>query len=295
VTVAARSAKNVTAAASSGYRDVRGKSPATAGSYLFEVDEEIVTGWHFHDLHQLEYAFEGVAQVETATARYLLPPQQAIWIPAGVEHSTTLTRVRTMSVFFDPSRHVNAQDHVRVLPATSLIREMILHAGCWPISGGWSDDRADRFFDTLVDLVEDLLDHELPLWLPTGRDPLVVAAMAVTQEQLADVGFADVCRVVGASERSLRRAFAEDAGIPWRQYLLQSRLLRAMALLADPGPTVLAVATGVGFDSTSGFARAFRAYTGETPSAYRRRVLARDSHTERPARGQLGGRSPGKA
>jgi AraC-like DNA-binding protein len=273
VTVAARSAKNVTAAASSGYRDVRGGSLAHAGSYLFEVDEEVVTGWHFHDLHQLEYAFEGVAQVETAIAHYLLPPQQAIWIPAGVEHCTTLTRVRTMSVFFDPSWHVDAREHVRVLPATPVMREMILHARRWPIDGSWTDAHADRFFGALADLVEDLLDHELPLWLPTARDPLVAAAITVTQEHLADVSFADVCRAVGASERSLRRAFVADTGISWRQYLLHSRLLRAMALLAVPGPTVLGVATNVGFDSVSGFARAFRAYTGESPSAYRRRAV----------------------
>ena len=46
-----------------------------AGTYAFEVGEEIVTGWHVHDLHQLEYAFEGVAQVETATAP--VPPAAA--------------------------------------------------------------------------------------------------------------------------------------------------------------------------------------------------------------------------
>jgi AraC-like DNA-binding protein len=59
----------------------------------------------------------------------------------------------------------------------------------------------------------------------------------------------------------------------WQQYLLESRLLQAIALLAQPEPTALAVATTVGFDTMSGFARAFRRYTGETPSGYRRRVL----------------------
>jgi AraC-like DNA-binding protein len=61
--------------------------------------------------------------------------------------------------------------------------------------------------------------------------------------------------------------------MPWRRYLLHSRLLRAMALLSEPGPTVLDVATEVGFDSVSAFTRAFRAYTGETPTGYRRRVM----------------------
>jgi AraC-like DNA-binding protein len=53
--------------------------------------------------------------------------------------------------------------------------------------------------------------------------------------------------------------------------------LRAMTLLAEPGPTVLDVATRVGFDSVSAFTRAFRRYAGETPTAYRRRVSAAGS------------------
>jgi quercetin dioxygenase-like cupin family protein len=114
--VSARKARNVTAPAKHGFHDVRGGSPARAGTYQFEVGEQDATGWHSHDLHQLEYAFEGVAEVETDAARYLLPPQQAIWIPAGVEHCTTLTRVRTASVFLDPSLGISAGDRVRVHP-----------------------------------------------------------------------------------------------------------------------------------------------------------------------------------
>jgi transcriptional regulator GlxA family with amidase domain len=78
---------------------------------------------------------------------------------------------------------------------------------------------------------------------------------------------------VGTSERSLRRAFVAETGMSWRQYLLESRLLQAMALLAQPEPNLLAVATEVGFESMSGFARAFHRYSGETPMAYRQRVL----------------------
>src|ERR1700722_3085017 len=114
--VAARTARNVTAPASHGLVDVRGGSPARAGIYQFEVGGRMATPrWHSHDLHQLEYAFEGVAQVETASARYLLPPQQAIWIPAGVEHCTTLTRVRTLSVFFAPQPGLAAGGRGRIL------------------------------------------------------------------------------------------------------------------------------------------------------------------------------------
>ncbi len=60
----------------------------------------------------------------------------------------------------------------------------------------------------------------------------------------------------------------------WQQYRLTSRILRAMAILAESDRTVLDVATAVGFDSLSGFNRAFLRLAGETPSVYRRRIKA---------------------
>jgi transcriptional regulator GlxA family with amidase domain len=97
--------------------------------------------------------------------------------------------------------------------------------------------------------------------------------MEFTDANLATVTAAEVCRNVGVSERSLRRAFPTATGMTWRQYLFESRLLRAMALLAEPGSSILEVATEVGFEGSS-FSRAFARHMGETPSAYRRRVLA---------------------
>jgi AraC-like DNA-binding protein len=251
---------------------MRGGSSALAGSYPFQTGDEIVTGWHRHDLHQLEYAFEGVAQVETANAHYLLPPRQAAWIPAGLEHCTTLTRVRTVSVFFDPALGLRADDRVRVVAVPPVIREMILYARRWPIGRRSSDPIADQFFAALGALVEESLDDELSLRLPVSRHPLVAAAMRYTNAHLADATFTGACAAAATSERSLRRAFRAEAGLPWRQYLLESRMLRAMALLAEPARSVLSIAVAVGFDSPGGFTRAFRRYTGETPFAYRRRI-----------------------
>ena len=270
--VSSSSAKKVTAPATLGREGDAGVDPILAGTYPFEVGDDVVTGWHFHELHQLEYAFEGTAQVETAAARYLLPPQQAIWIPAGVEHCTTLSKVRTLSVFFHPSMGLDAGEHVRVIPVEPVVREMILHAGRWPITRTTSDPVIDVYFETLGRLITDELEHESPLRLPTSEHELVAAAMAYTQEHLSEVTESSLCAAVGTSERSLRRAFMAEAKMSWRRYLLESRLLRAMALLAQPDGTVLSISLEVGFESTSGFTRAFRRHTGETPHAYRRRV-----------------------
>jgi AraC-like DNA-binding protein/mannose-6-phosphate isomerase-like protein (cupin superfamily) len=268
MTVTARSAKSLAGAAN----PAAAGATVRAGTYSVELGDEVVTGWHSHDLHQLEYAFEGIAEVQTETARFLLPPQQAVWIPAGVDHCSTLTRVKTVSVFFDPSMGLPAGDRVRILAAAPVIREMILYARRWPMSREGSEPMADAFFAALAYLVAEWLDHETPLCLPTASDPLVAAAMDYADDHLADATMGEMCREVGTSERSLRRAFVADTGMSWRRYLQESRLLKAMALLAESDLSLLDISLAVGFDSASAFTRSFRRYAGESPSEYRRRV-----------------------
>ena len=287
MTVSARAAKDLPFPATPAAHpvvmvDMRGGTPVRAGSFSYEGDD-VVTGWHAHDLHQIEYAFEGVAEVETSTSHHLLPPQQAAWIPAGLAHRTTLKRVRSVSVFFEPAMVPQAGDRVRILAVAPVIREMLVYATRWPIDRRESDPTADAFFEALALLAGDWLDHEAPLCLPTSSDPVVSAVMDYTRAHLPDVVVADVCAAVGVSERTLRRQFGTATGITWRRYLLESRLLRSMALFTEPGRTVLSVATDVGFDSVSAFTRAFTRFAGETPTAYRGRVLGSPDQSSSPA------------
>jgi transcriptional regulator GlxA family with amidase domain len=175
-------------------------------------------------------------------------------------------------VFFDPDLVSEAGDRARILGVAPVIREMIIYGQRWPIERAGTDPAADALFSVLARLVADALDDEAPLSLPTSVEPTVAAAMAYTNSHLESVTAAAVCRAVGISERTLRRLFRSELDMSWRDYLLQSRLLRSMALLAEPGPSVLQVAMSVGFQSSSAFTRAFGGHTGETPSAYRRRV-----------------------
>lgn len=272
VTISARPVNDHARSASIGLVDMREGGSALGGSHLYEGDR-LVTPWHFHDLHQIEYAARGVVEVETATGRYLLPPQQAVWIPAGIEHRTTIdSAVRTVSVLFDPELVPGPGERVRILPVPALVREMMLYTLRWPVARVGRDVFADEFFRTLAHLVADALDDEAPLCLPTSTDPIVSEAMTYTVDHLDSVTAPDVSHAVGISERTLRRLFRAVVGLSWRDYLLQARLLRAMALLAEPGSSVLEVSIAVGFDNPSAFARAFARHGGETPSAYQRRV-----------------------
>jgi len=276
MTVSAQSARRLAETANVARVELRRGGPVLAGSYLYEGDL-LVTGWHVHDVHQIEYAIGGVVEVETAAGHYLLPPQQAAWIPAGLQHQATMNpSVKTLAVMFDPAVIPDGGDRARILAVSPLLREMLLYALRWPIDrdAGAAEEGSvsDSFFLTLANLVSDALDHEAPLSLPTSEDPVVAAAMDYTKDHLQSVSLDEVCRAVAVSERTLRRQFQSEVGLSWRTYLLHARMLRAMALLAAPGQSVQQTASAVGFDSMGSFTRAFAQFCGETPSSYRRRV-----------------------
>jgi AraC-like DNA-binding protein/quercetin dioxygenase-like cupin family protein len=280
VTLFADTDRDSSAPANEGSRrviELRRGGRALGGSYLYEGDG-LITGWHSHEVHQIEYAVGGVVEVETDSAHYLLPPQQAAWIPAGLEHQAVMNPdVKTVAVMFDPALVSAAGDRARILAVSPLIREMMIYALRWPIDrgpGAAEDERvSDSFFRTLANLVSEALDHEAPLSLPSSEQPIVAAAMAFTKEHLDAVTAEEVSRAVSVSERTLRRLFHDTLGMSWRTYVLHARMLRAMALLAGPGQSVQATASAVGFDSLSSFTRAFAQFSGETPTVYRKRVV----------------------
>ncbi|HUC25443.1 MAG TPA: helix-turn-helix transcriptional regulator [Streptosporangiaceae bacterium] len=273
MTVPADSVKDQVQTATTGLVNLRENGRWAGGSHVYDGGEQLVTGWHFHDVHEIEYACRGMVEVRTAVGHYLLPPHQAAWIPAGLHHQTTLNAdAQTLAVLFEPRLVPVAGDRVRIIAVSALLREMMRYSARWPISRSESAVEADSFFQALGYVVAEALDDERPLHLPVSNDPIVAAATDFTLAHLDYVKFSDVTRAIGVSDRTLRRIFSARLGMSWRSYLIRARVLRSMALLTQADRSVLEVSLAVGFDDVGAFARSFARHCGETPSAYRRRL-----------------------
>ena len=77
-----------------------------------------------------------------------------------------------------------------------------------------------------------------------------------------------VARTLGTSTRTLQRRLTEG-GTSFAALLDEARHERALVLLADPNKTASEVARAVGFQEPATFFRAFRRWTGLTPSEHR--------------------------
>ena len=91
-----------------------------AGS-IPQDEYDVDTPWHSHDMHQLQYAFSGIVEVEDEGGTYMLPRALAAWIPAGVSHRTKIHFVRSGSVYLSAKLVPNAGDRIRIVQVLSLI------------------------------------------------------------------------------------------------------------------------------------------------------------------------------
>jgi len=248
-------------------------SPLEAFAYPDTADG-ITYDWHFHTRHQLLYAFSGTLRVETGSGLFLLPPQRAVWIPAGVTHRTTLNKVHSGAIFFVPHLVPTKIKEVRIISAAPIVREMVQYAMRWTINHDPEDEVANAYFKTLGLLCAEWLKEEMPFRLPAAKTQQIARAMDFTLENLSAT-VDEVAKAAALSPRQFRRRFVTETGIAWQEFRLHARMLRAMELLVEPLASVTGAAYAVGFNSLSAFAKAFTLFVGETPSVYRERAKGR--------------------
>ncbi|MDR2380795.1 MAG: AraC family transcriptional regulator [Bifidobacteriaceae bacterium] len=99
---------------------------------------------------------------------------------------------------------------------------------------------------------------------------LVRAALAAPAPELPSV--AELALAAGTSVSTLDRNMRKVFGLTPRAYVLQQRIDRAMALLAETDLPISEVATRTGFYDQPSLTRQLVRLTGETPGGFRRRA-----------------------
>ena len=138
-----------------------------------------------------------------------------------------------------------------------------------------NDAHAEAFFRALALTCAELAATPSDVWRPSASEPRTARAIAWTEAHLhEDVGLPDAARAAGASERTLSRLLVAETGLTWAQTLRRLRMIRAVERLArrdDGGEQITQIALASGYASLSAFERAFRDFTGATPTAFRAR------------------------
>jgi len=238
--------------------------PAAAVAVVtFPMPRGLVFDWHTHADHQLAWAASGVLTVRTEASAWVLPPQRALWIPAGVRHETLSAGVATMrSAYVRPDRCTVSWTEPTPVSAGPLLCELIGYLE----DRSLPPDRRARAEAVLVDLLRPVAMSTVDVRWPAD-DRARQVADRLCESPADSRTLAEWGHQVGASERTLARAFLAETGVSFGRWRTMLRVQAALTALAA-GEPVAVVARRVGYDSDSAFVQAFRRETGVTPGAY---------------------------
>jgi AraC-like DNA-binding protein len=249
-----------------GKLDRVGVRGALITTFHAEYPDGLVFPEHYHEVDQIVFAIQGVMTVQTPQGIWVLPPNRALWIPAGISHTVRMSgTVSARNLYFKRKVTPGMPRNCRVVNISPLLKELILQACEFP-----SLSRRTEVQRHLIGLITHLLraSKVLPLQLPQPADP---RAQRVAELLLADPGNAlptqDICRRAGASKRTVERLFLRDVHMTLGRWKQQLRLVHSLRLLAQ-GLKISSVALEAGYSSPSAFISMFKSLLGTTPALY---------------------------
>ncbi len=216
-----------------------------------------------HAWHQLTYALRGHLEVTSGATRALVPPNGAIWIPAGLAHGEIMRAPVAVRMLYIAPGAMPEPPPLQTVAVSGLLRELIGHI----TSLGALDNRVPRqgrLIGVLLDLIAEL--PAVPLQLRYPADPRArQLAELIEAEPGNRAPLSELAARAGASLRTLERCFSEDTGLTLGQWRRRSRLLAALRLL-DDGMSVTRCADEVGYATASAFSAAFTRAFGHPPT-----------------------------
>ena len=120
----------------------------------------------------------GAMRVSTDDGMWMVPPQRALWMPAGVRHSIVMLSDLTMrTLYLREDAAAFMPEVCRVLPVSPLLRELIVRATELPLNYD-EDGPAGHVVALIIAELRGL--QSLPLQLPMPSDPGARLCQAMT-------------------------------------------------------------------------------------------------------------------
>jgi AraC-like DNA-binding protein len=228
---------------------------------------------HAHPWNQLVYAITGVLTVTIEGSCFVIPSEQAAWVPIGTRHRVgSLHGAEFRSLWLDDGICPGIAKKCVVFSVSPLLRALIIEAA------KLQDERDDPdYVSRVIHLIIDQLRRALPLpaALPWPRQgPVVALCEALYAEPADQRGPEQWGTRLGLSARTLARRFGDEVGMPLSQWRRRLRLIKAVEMLGG-GCSVTQTALDLGYGSPSAFIYAFRREMGMSPQAYCRRQSSR--------------------
>jgi AraC-like DNA-binding protein len=224
---------------------------------LREYSDGILVNLHSHAQAQLVYAATGVMELATEDGYWIVPPQRAVWMPAGVYHQMRARGLVSLHALYIRPASCPPEFTIepRIFSVTPLLRELIARVGSLP-SQHVSDGREARLVSVLIDEItyaneEPILKMKLSIDRRLRR-----VCEGILQNPADNRTLDDWAIEIGASSRTLARLFTAELGVSFRHWRQQARLVCSFPRLSA-GEAISAIATDFGYDTPGAFSEMF--------------------------------------
>ncbi|KAF1017441.1 MAG: HTH-type transcriptional regulator NimR [Stenotrophomonas maltophilia] len=222
--------------------------------------------FHCHRKSQLVLLLRGVLTCEVARDLWLVPPQSAIWVPAGTVHRIeAVGTLQAYVAYVAPHAATGLPSRCCMLGVTPLLRELILRSADMPVlyaEGGLEAHLVTLLLDELAQAPVGNLHLPMPA---DARLRRVVTAITSAPDELGTLH--SWAQRVGMSERSFARLMERETGMSFGRWRQQLHLLMAVKWL-EAGAPVQQVALDLGYESPGSFVTMFRKAMGSSPARY---------------------------
>ncbi|AGA26404.1 AraC family transcriptional regulator [Singulisphaera acidiphila] len=224
------------------------------------------TGFHRHRKAQCVMAVSGVLTCEAEGGIWIVPPQDAVWIPPGIEHRITLAgSVEGYNAFIEPAVARGLPSACCTIAATPLLRELLVRTAQYPtdVPEGGMESRVASL------LLEEIAIAEVGgMHLPMPKDERLRAVFRSIVECPADRGTLVAWAMRHAmSERTFARLVVAETGMSFGRWRQQLGVILAIQRMAE-GASVQQVAGDLGYESVGSFVTMFRKALGTSPGRY---------------------------
>lgn len=233
---------------------------------------------HTHARDQLLFAVRGIMRVRTTSEAWIVPPDRAVYLPAGLTHSLLMRGdVEMRTLYIAQTASDALPDAPTVMEVSDLLRHLILGLLEEPVL--YAEDGRGGAISRLI-LSEIERAKEVSFFIPMPSDPrLDKLCSGLLRDPSSPLTLDGWSNTVGASARTLARLFKSQVGMGFAAWRQRVRFHNAMEALMS-GEPISRVAASNGYRSTSAFAAAFRKSIGTTPSAFRDRKQPSLNETE---------------
>lgn len=221
---------------------------------------------HAHTWAQVLYAVQGVMWVEIGQEALVVPPQRAVWLPAGTPHAIRMmSAVQMRNLYLRPATASPLGSRAEVFEVSPLLRQVIV------VMAEEGEQRSEDYRDAAHRLIVlELLAAKrssLRIVLPSDTDRrLEAVCRAVIDNPSQDISVEQHAEHAGASVRTLSRLFQQELGMGFAEWRRQVQLAIATSRLSE-GHAINAIARSLGYLPSS-FSDMFRRELGVAPAAY---------------------------